>query len=138
MQEEISSPAPSRVNMIAKYTVPKSGKKYIFTIPILEKLREVNYTFNEMNELQKDGKSEYRSNGIDLFSYLKRNERAGGQPPPVLISSCKGFLLLLSQTDPKRKEPTSPRTSKEFRSKKFTTAERLEKLPYPEKFTANV
>ncbi|GIY02175.1 uncharacterized protein CDAR_115721 [Caerostris darwini] len=53
--EEISSPAPSTTNRIAKsiaYTVPKKRKKCI--IPILEKLREINYTFHETNELQKD------------------------------------------------------------------------------------
>ncbi|GFV84481.1 uncharacterized protein TNCV_5007431 [Trichonephila clavipes] len=73
-QEQTLLPMISMTNMIAKfiaYTIPKSRKKYI--IPILEKLRDVNYTFNEMKELQKDGKIEYRSNGIDLFSYLMRN-----------------------------------------------------------------
>ncbi|GIY70271.1 hypothetical protein CDAR_248021 [Caerostris darwini] len=57
LHEEISSPVPSRMNMIAKYiayTVPKTRKKYI--LPILERLRESNYTFNELNELEKDGK----------------------------------------------------------------------------------
>ncbi|GFQ85002.1 uncharacterized protein TNCT_1881 [Trichonephila clavata] len=40
-EQEISSPAPSKLNMIAKYiayTIPKTRKKYI--LPILEKLRE--------------------------------------------------------------------------------------------------
>ncbi|GIY72696.1 uncharacterized protein CDAR_67571 [Caerostris darwini] len=82
LQEEISSPVPSRMNMIAKYiayTVPKTRKKYI--LPILERLRESNYTFNELNELEKDGKTEYRSNGIDLFNYLMRNEIDHRKPP---------------------------------------------------------
>ncbi|GFX64849.1 uncharacterized protein TNCV_4193441 [Trichonephila clavipes] len=81
-QEQTLPPMISMANMIAKfiaYTIPKSRKKHI--IPILEKLRDVNYTFNEMNELQKDWKTEYRSNGIDLFSYLMRNERDIGNPP---------------------------------------------------------
>ncbi|GFQ63956.1 uncharacterized protein TNCT_558821 [Trichonephila clavata] len=40
-EQEISSPAPSKLNMIAKYiayTIPKIRKKYI--LPIMEKLRE--------------------------------------------------------------------------------------------------
>ncbi|GFV91476.1 uncharacterized protein TNCV_2384361 [Trichonephila clavipes] len=76
-QEQTLPPMISMTNMIAKfiaYTIPKSRKKYI--IPILENVipifADVNYTFNEMNELQKDGKTEYRSNGIDLFNYLMR------------------------------------------------------------------
>ncbi|GFX52885.1 uncharacterized protein TNCV_2430311 [Trichonephila clavipes] len=47
-QEQTPSPMISTTNMIAKfiaYTIPKSRKKYI--IPILEKLRDVNYTFKD-------------------------------------------------------------------------------------------
>ncbi|GBO42845.1 hypothetical protein AVEN_73530-1 [Araneus ventricosus] len=65
-------------------------KKYI--LPVLEKLKEVNYSFNDMNELQKDGKTEYRSNGIDLFSYLMRNEKANAHPPPGFNTFLQGIL----------------------------------------------
>ncbi|GIY24630.1 uncharacterized protein CDAR_572361 [Caerostris darwini] len=145
LHEEISSPPPSRMNMIAKYiayTVPKMRKKYI--LPILEKLREINYTFNEMNELQKDGKTEYRSNGIDLFAYLMRNERSNRKPPSGFNTFMQGILaanipiewignkyvkdqLVLSQLNLKLKEPSSPRTP-ESKPKKQTIAERLQKL----------
>ncbi|GIY30402.1 uncharacterized protein CEXT_323601 [Caerostris extrusa] len=88
LNEKISSPAPSRMNMIAKhisYTIPK---KYI--LPILERLRETNYVFNEMNELEKDGKTEYRRNGIDLFNYM-RNERAIENGLSVSLLLYEGF-----------------------------------------------
>ncbi|GFQ66131.1 uncharacterized transposon-derived protein F54H12.3 [Trichonephila clavata] len=119
-EQEISSPAPSKLNMIAKYiayTIPKTRKKYI--LPILEKLREVHYMFNDMNELQRNGKIEYRSNGIDLFSYLMRNEKAFSHPST-------GFS---SQMDPKWKEreSSSAITPESTKSKKLT-AERLRKL----------
>ncbi|GBM64705.1 hypothetical protein AVEN_175200-1 [Araneus ventricosus] len=114
--------------MIAKYiayAIPKTRKKYI--IPILEKLRDVNYTFNDMNEFQKYGKTEYRSNVIDLFSHLMRNDRADSQPPPSFHTFLQGILdvniligwiinknvkelILLSQADPKRRDKSSPST----------------------------
>ncbi|GFQ65888.1 uncharacterized protein TNCT_203901 [Trichonephila clavata] len=146
-EQEISSPAPSKLNMIAKYiayTIPKTRKKYI--LPILEKLREVNYMFNDMNELQRNGKIEYRSNGIDLFSYLMRNEKAVSHPPTGFNTFLQGILdaniplgwignkyvkdmLLLSQMDPKWKEreSSSAITPESTRAKKLT-AERLRKL----------
>ncbi|GFW03035.1 uncharacterized protein TNCV_156551 [Trichonephila clavipes] len=92
-EQEISSPAPSKLNMIAKYiayTIPKTRKKYI--LPILEKLREVNYMFNDMNELQRNEKTEYRSNGIDLFSYLMRNEKTVSHPPTGFNTFLQGIL----------------------------------------------
>ncbi|GFW57064.1 uncharacterized protein TNCV_3473471 [Trichonephila clavipes] len=130
-QEQTPSPMISMTNMIAKfiaYTISKSRKKYI--IPILEKLRDVNYTFNEMNELQKDGKTEYRSNGIDLCSYLMRNERDNRNAPPGFQTFFQGILnanipiewignknvkelMLLSQADPKWKDQSSPITLNE-------------------------
>ncbi|GIX79778.1 uncharacterized protein CDAR_77471 [Caerostris darwini] len=141
LHEEISSPVPSRMNMIAKYiayTVPKTRKKYI--LPILERLRESNYTFNELNELEKDGKTEYRSNGIDLFSYLMRNERADIKPPVGFHTFMQGILatnipiqwignkyvkdrFILSQLDPQLSELSSPRTSAS-KPKKRTTSEK--------------
>ncbi|GFW01590.1 uncharacterized protein TNCV_4085051 [Trichonephila clavipes] len=80
-EQEICLPAPSKMNMIAKYiayTIPKTRKKYI--LPILENVREVNDMFNDM--MQRNEKTEYRSNGIDLFRYLMRNEKT---PQPTLI-----------------------------------------------------
>lgn len=62
--------------VIAKYlmhAVPKSRKKYI--IPILVKLKNAGYKFNDNNELEVNGKPEYRSNAIDLFSHLMRDLR---------------------------------------------------------------
>ncbi|GBM56902.1 hypothetical protein AVEN_227392-1 [Araneus ventricosus] len=81
-QEEKPTALFSMKNMIAKfiaYTIAKTRKKYI--ILIWEKLRDVNYTFNDMSELQKDWKTEYKSNVIDLFSYFMRNERPDSKPP---------------------------------------------------------
>ncbi|GBM28869.1 hypothetical protein AVEN_43582-1 [Araneus ventricosus] len=133
--------------MIAKYityTIPKTRKKYI--IPILEKLRDVNYTFNDMNELQKDGKTEYRSNVIDLFRYLMRNERADSQTPPGFHTFLQGILdanipigwivnknvkdlILFSQADPKRRDQI---TLNESKPKKLTIAEILQTFSNPE------
>ncbi|GFW16217.1 uncharacterized protein TNCV_4263821 [Trichonephila clavipes] len=73
---------PRRINMIAKYigyVVPKVQKKYI--LPILEKLKDANYTFNDKNELEMNGKPEYRSNAIDLFSYIMKNDPSVLTPP---------------------------------------------------------
>ncbi|GFX47180.1 uncharacterized protein TNCV_2747561 [Trichonephila clavipes] len=73
---------PQRINMIAKYigyVVPKVQKKYI--LPILEKLKDANYTFNDKNELEINGKPEYRSNAIDIFSYIMKNDRSVLTPP---------------------------------------------------------
>ncbi|GFX60957.1 uncharacterized protein TNCV_1897171 [Trichonephila clavipes] len=73
---------PQRINMLAKYigyVVPKVQKKYI--LPILEKLKDANYTFNDKNELEINGKPEYRSNAIDLFSYIMKNDRSVLTPP---------------------------------------------------------
>ncbi|GFW14532.1 uncharacterized protein TNCV_2358561 [Trichonephila clavipes] len=143
--QEISSPATSKLNMIAKYiayTVPKTRKKYI--LPFLEKLREVNYRFNDMKQLQRNEKTEYRSNGIDLFSYLMRNEKTVGHSPTGFNTFLQGILdaniplgwignkyvrdmLLLSQMDPKWKEreSSSVTTSESSKPKTLTTAERL-------------
>ncbi|GFU27561.1 uncharacterized protein NPIL_389961 [Nephila pilipes] len=135
--------------MIAKYiacVVPKSCKKYI--LPILEELRDVNYTFNDMGELQKDGKTEYRSHTIDSFSYLIRNVISPSQSSPGFNTFLGGISdtnipldwitnkyvkdsLLLSQMDLKRKEPSSVITPESSKVKKLTTAERL--LYNPEK-----
>ncbi|GBN99061.1 hypothetical protein AVEN_185584-1 [Araneus ventricosus] len=149
-QEEKPTALFSRKNMIAKYiayTIPKTRKKYI--IPILEKLRDVNYTFNDMNELQKDGKTEYRSNVIDLFSYLMRNERDDSQPPPGFHTFLQGILdanipigwivnknvkelILLSHADTKRRDQSSPSILNESKPKKLTIAERLQTFSNPE------
>ncbi|GIX71539.1 uncharacterized protein CDAR_81251 [Caerostris darwini] len=138
-ETEISSPVPSRMNMIAKYiayAVPKTRKNYI--LPILEKLRETNYTFNKIKELEKDGKTEYRSNGIDLFSNLIRNERIDRKPPIGFNTFMQGMLaanipiqrignkylkeqLILSQLDPKLKEASSPRTQESKTKKRITS-----------------
>ncbi|GFS40537.1 uncharacterized protein NPIL_679681 [Nephila pilipes] len=140
-EEKTHPPLISRTHMIAKfisYTIPKTRKKYI--IPILEKLRDANYIFNDMNELQKDGKTEYRSNGIDLFSYLMRNERDNRPPPLGFHTFLQGILnanipiewignknlkesILLSQADPKWLDQSSPKESK---PKKLSITERLE------------
>ncbi|GFR16920.1 uncharacterized transposon-derived protein F54H12.3 [Trichonephila clavata] len=73
---------PSKLNMMAKYigyAVPKTQRKFI--LPILEKLRNANYTFNDQSELEVSGKPQYRSNVIDLFSYMMKNERTNVTPP---------------------------------------------------------
>ncbi|GFQ81658.1 uncharacterized protein TNCT_9761 [Trichonephila clavata] len=73
---------PSKLNMMAKYigyAVPKTQRKFI--LPILEKLRNANYTFNDQSELEVNGKPQYRSNVIDLFSYMMKNERTNVTPP---------------------------------------------------------
>ncbi|GIX84027.1 uncharacterized protein CDAR_270401 [Caerostris darwini] len=141
LHEEISSPVPSRMNMIAKYiayTVPKTRKNIFYPF---WKGSESNYT---LNELEKDGKTEYRSNGIDLFSYLMRNERADRKPPVGFNTFMQGILatnisiqwignkyvkdrLILSQLDPKLSELSSPRTSAS-KPKKRTTSEKSRTL----------
>lgn len=76
------SAAVSITPMIAKYlshAVPKSRKKYI--LPILESLKNANYVFNDMGELEVDGKPQHRSNAIDLFSYVMRDLRSTEIPP---------------------------------------------------------
>ncbi|GFY22020.1 uncharacterized protein TNCV_3296641 [Trichonephila clavipes] len=66
---------PLRINIMAKYigyAIPKSGKKYI--LPILETLKDANYTFNDKNGFEVD-EPEYRSNVVDLFSYMMKNDQ---------------------------------------------------------------
>lgn len=68
--------------LVAKFVihaVAKSKKKHI--VPILEKLRNIGYQFNERNELEVNGKPEHRSNAIDLFGYLMRDMK-NEEPPP--------------------------------------------------------
>ncbi|KMQ82991.1 hypothetical protein RF55_21246 [Lasius niger] len=79
---ELTTPY-SRDALLAKfigYAVPKTFKKFI--LPILERLSYANYTFNDKNEFQVGDKPEYRSNAIDLFSYLMKDIRKN-EPPPV-------------------------------------------------------
>ncbi|GFT25893.1 uncharacterized protein TNCV_1518511 [Trichonephila clavipes] len=48
---------PSKLNMMAKYigyVIPKTQWKFI--LPIQEKLRNANYTFNDQSELEVNGK----------------------------------------------------------------------------------
>ncbi|GFS85090.1 uncharacterized protein TNCV_4222781 [Trichonephila clavipes] len=45
-----------------------------------------------MNELQRNEKTEYRSNGIDLFSYLMRNEKTVSHPPTGFNTFLQGIL----------------------------------------------
>ncbi|GFU35602.1 uncharacterized protein NPIL_431721 [Nephila pilipes] len=90
--------------------------------------------------MQKDGKTEYRSNGIDLFSYLMKNERDNRPPPLGFHTFLQGLLnanipiewignknlkesILLSQADPKWLDQSSPKVSK---PKKLSITERLE------------
>ncbi|GFS47134.1 uncharacterized protein TNCV_2053151 [Trichonephila clavipes] len=62
---------------ICSYT--QDTKKYILSI--LETLRDANYTFNDKNEFEADGKPEYRSNVVDLFSYMLKNDQHALTPP---------------------------------------------------------
>ncbi|GFT99102.1 uncharacterized transposon-derived protein F54H12.3 [Trichonephila clavipes] len=76
------SEVPLRINILAKYigyAIPKTRKKYI--LPILETLKDANYTFNDKNEFEVDGKPEYRSNVVDLFSYMMKNDQRVLTPP---------------------------------------------------------
>ncbi|GFU87492.1 uncharacterized protein TNCV_2446261 [Trichonephila clavipes] len=71
-----------RINILAKYigyAIPKTRKKYI--LPILETLKDANYTFNDKNEFEVDGKPEYRSNVVDLFSYMMKKDQRVLTPP---------------------------------------------------------
>ncbi|GFY18355.1 uncharacterized protein TNCV_2047611 [Trichonephila clavipes] len=73
---------PLRINIMAKYigyAIPKTRKKYI--LPILETLKDANYTFNGKNEFEVDGKLEYRSNVLDLFSYMMKIDPRVLTPP---------------------------------------------------------
>ncbi|GFY04006.1 uncharacterized protein TNCV_1197841 [Trichonephila clavipes] len=58
---------------------PQDTKKYI--LPNLETLKDANYTFNDKNEFEVDGKPEYRSNVVDLFSYMMQNDQRVLTPP---------------------------------------------------------
>ncbi|GFS69894.1 uncharacterized protein TNCV_4224931 [Trichonephila clavipes] len=76
------SEVPLRINILAKYigyAIPKTRKKYI--LPILETLKDANYTFNDKNEFEVDGKAEYRSNVVDLFTYMMKNDQRVLTPP---------------------------------------------------------
>ncbi|GFV02185.1 uncharacterized protein TNCV_3516401 [Trichonephila clavipes] len=75
-----------------------------------------------MNELQRNEKTEYRSNGIDLFSYLMRNEKTVSHPPTGFNTFLQGILdaniplgWIVAPSD-----SSKPKT--------LTTAERLRKL----------
>ncbi|GFY37336.1 uncharacterized protein TNIN_33351 [Trichonephila inaurata madagascariensis] len=71
--------------MIAKYigyAIPKIQRKFI--LPILEKLRNANYTFHGQSELVVNGTPEYRSNAIDFFSSIRKNV-------PTNVTPTKGF-----------------------------------------------
>ncbi|GFV28547.1 uncharacterized protein TNCV_3984981 [Trichonephila clavipes] len=73
---------PLRINIMAtyiRYAIPKTRKKYILSI--LETLKGANYTFNDKNEFEVDGKPEYRSNVVDLFSYMMKNDQRVLTPP---------------------------------------------------------
>lgn len=61
------------------YAVPKSRKRYIS--PIIERLKNINYVFNDHNELVVEGELEPRSNVIDLFSFLMRDLKQNEIPP---------------------------------------------------------
>ncbi|GFX76237.1 chromo domain-containing protein [Trichonephila clavipes] len=43
--------------------------------------RCANYTFKDENEFEVDGKPEYRSNVVDLFSYMMKNDQRVLTPP---------------------------------------------------------
>lgn len=73
MKTPILTSRENELSRLIGYVVPKTSRKFI--LPILEKLRNNGYTFNEQNELEVNGKAEYRSNVIDLFSYMMKNER---------------------------------------------------------------
>lgn len=67
------------VNKYLQYAVPKSKKKYI--TPILQLLMNGNYMFNDQNEFMVNGKPVYRSNVVDLFSYLLRDVKNPNNQP---------------------------------------------------------
>ncbi|GFQ65034.1 uncharacterized protein TNCT_554131 [Trichonephila clavata] len=73
---------PSRISIMAKYigySITKTRKKYTF--PILETLRDANYTFNDKNEFDFNGVTERNSHAVDLFSYMMKNDQRVLTPP---------------------------------------------------------
>ncbi|GFS93075.1 uncharacterized protein TNCV_532751 [Trichonephila clavipes] len=60
------------IRLLANRSVPISRK---------QTLKDANYTFNNKNEFQVDGKPEYRSNVVDLFSYMMKNDQRVLTPP---------------------------------------------------------
>ncbi|GBN02644.1 hypothetical protein AVEN_15852-1 [Araneus ventricosus] len=71
-----------------------------------------------MNELQKDGKTEYRSNGTEPIEWIaNKNVKE---------------LILLSQADRKRRDRSSASTLNESKPKKLTIAGRLQTFSNPE------
>ncbi|GFY23504.1 uncharacterized protein TNCV_3941961 [Trichonephila clavipes] len=60
------------IRLLANRSVPISRK---------QTLKDANYTFNDKNEFELDGKPEYRSNVVDLFSYMMKNDQRVLTPP---------------------------------------------------------
>lgn len=130
------------------YAVPKSRKRYI--LPILEKLKNINYTFNKEAELEVNGNPENKSNAIDLFSYLMRDLKANEFPPKGFNKFLKGVFesntplswignkrvrdeLSLSEVDPSFKK-SSPSLSEETAE----SAQRINTLPEDSPHTSSV
>lgn len=79
--------------MLLKYlahAVPKTKRKFIE--PIIERLEKANYIFNDQNELMVEGKTQYRSNVLDLFAHLMRDARKNEPPPKGFDVFLKGIL----------------------------------------------
>ncbi|GFR02644.1 uncharacterized protein TNCT_246331 [Trichonephila clavata] len=73
---------PSRISIMAKYigySISKTRKKYI--LPILETLRDANYTFSDKNEFDFNGITQRNSHAVDLFSYMMKNVQRVLTPP---------------------------------------------------------
>ncbi|GFW62207.1 uncharacterized transposon-derived protein F54H12.3 [Trichonephila clavipes] len=60
------------IRLLANRSVPISRK---------QTLKDANYAFNDKNEFEVDGKPEYRSNVVDLFSYMMKNDQRVLTPP---------------------------------------------------------
>lgn len=123
-QAEKETKTNVNIHILEKYlahAVPKAKKKYVS--PIIERLQRNNYTFNERGELEANGKPEYRSHAVDLFSFLMRDLKQNDIPPKGFDTFFKGICesnipqswvgnktvreqMQLSETDPLLKERT--------------------------------
>ena len=85
--KDVATPVVAKFVM---HSVAQSKKKHI--IPILERLKSLGYQFNDRNELEVNGKPQYRSNAIDLFGYLMRDMRREEPPPRGFESFLRGVF----------------------------------------------
>ncbi|KMQ82986.1 hypothetical protein RF55_21265 [Lasius niger] len=89
IEEESISERDQFLVKYLSHAVPKTFKK--FTLAIIRKLRNVGYIFNDKGEIEEYEKPVYRSNVIDLFSYLMRDPKKYDPPPRGFDTFLRGI-----------------------------------------------